>query len=132
MKKNLVKILFSGIVAAGMVLPGATVMAKEVGDLTQFKLPAWQSVVSTDELKKSTTNAPWVINITALANAKTVDTCLVNLNGERRSDYTVVGVGRHEIKSTGTAKYPYKAVLMNSKSISKTGYLTGSWSPDNK
>jgi hypothetical protein len=129
MKKRFLLIL--SVVLLEGILP-ATAYARQIETLTNFSLPAWQGVVSTSLLTKATTNAPWVINITSLANASSVDTYLANSDGDRRSDYTIVGLGRHEINDWGQANYLYKAVLMNHTSQSSTGYLTGSWSPDNQ
>ena len=115
-----------------MLIPGMSVFARQIGTLSAFELPRWQTVVSTNYLTKSITNAPWVVNLTKLDNCSSVDTYLANSNGERRSDYTVVGLGRHEIRSWGQANYIYKAVFMNHDSQWTSGYITGSWSPDNR
>lgn len=132
MNNKLKTFLASALVVSAIGVSGIAAMAREIQDLTKFSLPAWKAIVSTSNLVKSTTNAPWVLNITSLSNATTVDTYLANSDGDRRSDYTVVGTGRHEINSNGQAGFKYHAVLMNSKSTSSTGYLTGSWSPDKK
>ncbi len=131
MNKRLKKVVVSTFIL-GISMTGMSAFAREVQTLSSFALPAYQTVVSTGGLTKSTTNAPWVLNITSLSNASSVDTYLANSNGDRRSDYTVVGTGRHEIPSSGQSGYTYKAVLMNHSSQSATGYITGSWSPDNK
>lgn len=90
------------------------------------------TVVNTEFLMKSTTNAPWVLNISSLSGATSVDTYLANSDLDRRSNYVVASGGRVEIPSWGQAGYYYTAVLMNSKSSSSNGYITGSWSPDNQ
>lgn len=124
------KLLCGGLILSSVFTTG--VSARTIKDLDSFRLPAWKAVVKTSAATKSNTNAPWVLNIDDLSNSSSVDTYLANSDGDRRSDYTVVGVGRHEIDSNGQAGYKYRAVLMNHQSSRDNGYLTGTWSPDNR
>ncbi|MCL1853802.1 MAG: hypothetical protein FWF88_12410 [Peptococcaceae bacterium] len=129
--KRTAKLLVTLVCMFTLMVPGV-LHARQIQNLTSFKLPAYQGIARTSFLTKSTTNANWVMNITALTNATTVHTVLQNSNYENRSDYAIVGPGRYEIRSTGQANYLYCALLMNGKSTSSVGYVTGSWSPDNK
>lgn len=130
MNKKFRTLFCSALLVCSLTTVGAS--ARSIGQLSSFRLPAWQAVVSTGALTKAITNVPWVLNTTSLSNASSVDTYLANSDGDRRSSYTSVGVGKHEINCSGQAGYSYHAVMMNSTSQSATGYLTGSWSPDNK
>lgn len=101
--------------------------------LSSFKLPAYQSVVNTSNVQKAYDGGDWSLYISSLSNASSVDTYLAWSAAESRmSDYETVGTGKHYIscKSSAGADYVYHARFMNSSSTSKTGYLTGKWSPD--
>lgn len=131
MNKFFKKALITGVFAFSLISTVAP-SARSIGDLNNFTLPRWMTVVHTEYFAKSITNAPWVLNISSLSGATSVDTYLGNSDLDRRSDYVVVSGGRIEIPSWGQAGYEYCAVLMNSKSSYSNGYISGSWSPDNQ
>lgn len=114
------------------MIMGTVGFARQIGTLDHFRLGPWQEIQYTNYLTKSISGAPWVINITELSNASSVHTYLCNSYHERRSDYAIVSVGRHEINSFGQAGYNYCALLMNGDSKLFSGYVTGTWSPDNR
>ncbi|APF26283.1 MULTISPECIES: hypothetical protein [Clostridium] len=134
MNKNITKFLGSALIFSSVLFSAVSVSAanRKIGELHNFRLPAHQGVVSTGYLTKIRSNSPWVLNVTNLKNTGSVDTYLANSNGSRRSDYTRVGRGRHQISSSATAGYSYKAILMNTKGQTYDAYISGSWSPDTK
>lgn len=114
----------------GISLIGINAHARSIGVFEDFELPRWQGVTYTICRCKEYSDTPWVLNVDNLSNCSTVDTYLANSDGERRSNYVVVGCTRSEIPSWGKEGYLYKAVLMNSSSKFSIGYINGSWSPD--
>lgn len=130
MNKKLAK--FIGGTLIGVSLLTVSASARQIGNLNSFKLPQWQTIVSTEYLVKSTTNAPWVLNITNLSGTTSIHAYLTNSNDDRRSDYIVTRADRKIIPSNGQAGYKYKATFLNDYSTIKTAYVSGTWSPDDK
>lgn len=131
MKKNLTKMILAGVLGLTILAPSTGAFASTTGYLNSFRLPAYQTVVTTSNIDKENSDEDWTLKITSLSNASTVDTYLGwSVANSRFSDYETVGKGTHHISSDGQAGYTYHAVLMNSNSTSSTGYLTGKWSPD--
>lgn len=130
MNKKLAK--FIGGTLIGISLLTVSASARQIGNLNSFELPKWQTIVSTEYLVKSTTNAPWVLNITNLSGTTSIHAYLTNSNNERRSDYVVTRADRKTISSNGQAGYKYKATFLNDYSIRGSAYVSGSWSPDDK
>lgn len=123
--------IVAGTLGLTILAPSTGAFAVTSQTLSSFKLPAYQSVVTTSNIAKQNSNQDWTLNITSLSNASAVDTYLGWSSANSRfSDYVTVGTGTHHISSNGSNLYVYHAVLMNGNSTSSTGYLTGKWSPD--
>lgn len=135
--KNFKKVIGGALLTTCIMVP-TLASARNIGYLSNFKLPAWKGVASTGYVTKSATGGATIINLGTIDGQGTgsyaIDGCLTNSGDSQRSNY-VYGImedTRTAISnwSSAQAGYDYKFKCCNHNSVSLNAYVSGSWSPD--